>query len=70
LLSQALQLPLGERAKLAADLIASIDGEPDADAEAAWAKEIARRASRAISGKSNGRAWRGVLNRLKSERGK
>jgi len=47
LLAEALQLPVAERAQLAADLIASIDGEPDEDAEAAWAKEIARRAARA-----------------------
>jgi putative addiction module component (TIGR02574 family) len=43
LLSQALRLSLDERAQLAADLIASIDGEPDEDAEAAWAAEIERR---------------------------
>jgi len=70
LLSQALRLSADERAKLAAELIASIDGEPDEDAEAAWAKEITRRAARARAGKSKGRAWRGVIKRLNSERGK
>lgn len=70
LLSQALRLSLDERAQLAAELIASIDGEPDEDAEAAWAKEIARRATRARAGKSKGRPWRAALKRLGSERGK
>lgn len=70
LLSQALRLPLDERAQLAADLIASIDGEADKDADAAWAAEIERRATLAIEGKSKGRPWREVLDRLDPERKK
>ncbi len=70
LLSQALRLPLDERAELAADLIASIDGQPDKDADAAWAAEIERRATRALAGESEGRPWREVLKRLDPERGK
>jgi putative addiction module component (TIGR02574 family) len=70
LLSQALQLPLEERAQLAADLLASIDGEPDEDVDAAWAAEIERRAARALAGKSEGRPWREALRRLDPERGK
>jgi putative addiction module component (TIGR02574 family) len=42
-LAAALALPLDERASLARELIASLDGEPDADAEDAWAVEIERR---------------------------
>ena len=38
-----MQLPLSERAGLA-DLIASLDGEPAEDVEAAWASEIEKRA--------------------------
>jgi hypothetical protein len=41
---QALKLPLDERARLAAELLASMDGEPDADRDALWAVEIERRA--------------------------
>ena len=44
LLENAMQLPLSERAGLAADLIASLDGEPAEDVEAAWASEIEKRA--------------------------
>ena len=53
-LEEALALPVKERADLAVQLLASMDGEPDQDVEAAWAEEIERRARRALSGKSHG----------------
>jgi putative addiction module component (TIGR02574 family) len=56
-LDEALQLDLSERAELAAELLASLDGEPEAEVEAAWAAEIERRASRARSGEDPGRPW-------------
>jgi len=56
-LDEALQLELSERAELAAELLASLDGEPDADVEAAWSAEIERRAARARSGEDPGRTW-------------
>jgi len=56
-LDEALQLDLAERAELAVELIASLDGERDDDAEAAWATEIERRASRARAGEDRGRPW-------------
>jgi putative addiction module component (TIGR02574 family) len=56
-LDEALRLELSERAELAAELLASLDGEPDGDVEAAWAAEIERRAARAKSGKDVGRPW-------------
>ena len=56
-LDEALQLELSERAELAAELLASLDGEPDEDVEAAWAAEIERRAERARSGRDEGRPW-------------
>ena len=43
LLSHVLALPASERARLALCLVESLDGPPDPDAQAAWAKEIARR---------------------------
>jgi putative addiction module component (TIGR02574 family) len=55
LLDEALRLPMAERAKLASELLASMDGEPDADADEAWAAEIERRATRALRGESKGR---------------
>jgi putative addiction module component (TIGR02574 family) len=45
LLHDALDLPVGERAELVANLLASLDGEPEADVEAAWAAEVERRAA-------------------------
>jgi len=49
LLHDAMELPLSERAGVAADLLASLDGEPEADVEAAWASEIERRAREALA---------------------
>ncbi|MBI5477570.1 MAG: hypothetical protein HY906_01870 [Deltaproteobacteria bacterium] len=44
LFETALKLPTDERAALAAELMASIDGEPDADAEEASLKALERAA--------------------------
>ena len=44
-LADALRLDTGARADVAAELLASLDGPADPDAEAAWAAEIARRGS-------------------------
>lgn len=44
LLQDAMELPVSERAELVADLLASLDGEPEAEVEAAWAAEVERRA--------------------------
>ncbi len=65
LLGDALQLSTKQRARLAAELLASIDGEIDPDAEVAWAKEIERRARRALAGKSKGAAWSVVKARVR-----
>ena len=56
-LDEALQLDLSERAELAAELIASLDGERDSDVAAAWAAEIEHRATRARSGEDQGKPW-------------
>jgi putative addiction module component (TIGR02574 family) len=60
LLEDALKLTLSERAELAAELLASLDGAPDADAEAAWAAEIERRAA------DPGRPWPEVRDRIRN----
>ena len=57
LLEDALKLDLPERAELAAELLASLDGAPDEDAEQAWAAEIEQRLARARSGEDSGRPW-------------
>ncbi len=64
-LDEALRLELSERAELAAELLASLDGEPDEDVEAAWAAEIERRAERARSGEDAGKPWIEARDRAK-----
>jgi putative addiction module component (TIGR02574 family) len=67
LLREALALPLEERADVAAELLASLDEPSPADeaaAQAAWAREIERRARRALSGESMGEPWEDVRGRI------
>jgi putative addiction module component (TIGR02574 family) len=64
---RALELPIKERAALAADLLASLDGEPAADVEAAWAAEVERRARALLSGEDPGEAWEDVRAELRDE---
>ena len=48
--SEALSLPESERAELAHNLVASLDGPADPDAEKAWDSEILRRLAEIDSG--------------------
>lgn len=66
---RALRLPIKERAALAAELLASLDGEPEADVDAAWAAEVEQRARRLLSGEDPGHSWEDVRARLKAEFG-
>lgn len=67
LLEDALKLEVTERAKLASELLASLDAEANDDAEAAWAAEIEERAARARSGEDPGKPWPEVRERLKRD---
>ena len=67
LLEDALKLEASERAELASELIASLDGEADEDAEAAWAVEIEERAAGARSGEDPGKPWPEVRDRLERD---
>lgn len=49
-LSEILRLPAEERARLALELLRSLDREPDADAAAAWEAEIERRGAQVDAG--------------------
>jgi putative addiction module component (TIGR02574 family) len=49
-LTAILRLPAEQRAKLALELIRSLDDEGDADAAAAWDDEIERRAAEVEAG--------------------
>ncbi|MBI4604201.1 MAG: addiction module protein [Planctomycetes bacterium] len=67
LLSAALSLPEIERAVLARELIASLDGPPDADAEEAWALEIQRRLELHEKDPSRGEDWEKVKRRIEQK---
>ncbi|HYV40883.1 MAG TPA: addiction module protein [Thermoanaerobaculia bacterium] len=67
LLETALKLPSRDRARLAGELIASLDGPPDEGAEEAWAAEIERRAAEVDSGKVKLLDWETVRDRAKRE---
>lgn len=67
LLREALALPAEERADVAAELLASLDEPPAEDpaaVQAAWAKEIERRARRVLAGDSAGEPWEDVRDRV------
>jgi putative addiction module component (TIGR02574 family) len=63
-LHDALELSADDRAELAADLLASLDGPPDADASAAWTDEIRRRVDGALAGDVKGTPWLELRDRL------
>ena len=66
-LREALALPVEERADVAAELLASLDepGTMDpAAVEAAWAREIDKRARRVMAGESLGEPWEDVRARV------
>lgn len=69
LLREALALPPAERADVAAELLASLDGtETDvADVEVAWAAEIEKRARRVLAGDSSGIPWEDVRRRAEAD---
>lgn len=64
LLQDAMELPVPERAELAADLLASLDGEPAGEVEAAWTAEIERRAREAIADPEDDIPWEQVRAEL------
>ncbi len=65
ILSAALKLPITERAEVAAELLASLDGDADPDVERAWALEIERRVARLRAGEASGRPWSEVRDELR-----
>jgi putative addiction module component (TIGR02574 family) len=65
LLEAALALPLDDRAELAREIIASLDGPPDAGAEQAWAVEIRRRVREVERGGVKAVPWAEAEKRIK-----
>lgn len=66
LLEEALKLTPNERAKIAAELLSSLD-DRDEDVKAAWAAEIARRAADAESDPEDEEDWRTALDDIRRE---
>jgi len=67
LIEQVLRLPVDERAEIASEILASLDGEGESGVDAAWAVEIERRAERVLSGESQGEDWEDVRKRIERE---
>lgn len=66
LLAEALRLEPSERAKLAAELLSSLDDRDD-DVKAAWAAEISRRAAEAVTDPDDEEDWRTALDDVRRE---
>ena len=66
-LADALRLDLDARAKVAAELLASLDGPADPDAEAAWTVEIERRVAAIEAGTVKLESWSDVKRRIERE---
>lgn len=67
ILADALRLETAERAELAAELIASLDGPPDENVEAAWAAELDRRVAAIDAGTTKLEPWTDVKQRIEQE---
>ncbi len=59
-----LTLSAGERAKLAHDLLRSLDGPADSDVDAAWIEEIERRARELADGSVQPVDWEVARERI------
>lgn len=67
ILADALRLDAPERAELAAELLASLTGPADANAEAAWDAEIDRRVAAIEAGTAQLEPWESVRRRIERE---
>lgn len=66
-LADALRLDAVARAELAAELLASLDGPADADAESAWNVEIDRRIEAIEAGTIRLEPWEQVKRRIEKD---
>lgn len=66
-LAEALRLDPSARAHVASELLASLDGPADADAETAWIAEIERRVAAIESGTAQLEPWADVKHRIERE---
>jgi hypothetical protein len=66
-LGEALDLTDEERAEVALELVASLDGPKDADAEDAWVVEIERRARCVLADPDGGEGWSAARAEIESK---
>lgn len=66
-LAEALRLEPDARAEVAAELLASLDGPVDPDAEAAWDAEIDRRVEAIEAGSIGLESWSEVKQRIERD---
>ena len=66
-LADALCLGPDERAGLAVEVLASLDGPADQDAESAWEQEISRRGQAIEAGTVELESWDDVKRRIEKE---
>jgi hypothetical protein len=65
-LGDAMSLSDDERAEVALELVASLDGPRDVDAEDEWIVEIERRARRVLADPNGGEDWASVRAEIES----
>jgi putative addiction module component (TIGR02574 family) len=63
---EALRLPEAERARLAAELLASLEGEAEDGVEAAWAAEVEKRKAQVARGEAHLVPWEQVKAEVKA----
>jgi len=66
-LADALRLDADTRAELVAELLASLDGPSDPEAESAWDAEIARRIQAIEAGQIRLEPWEAVKRRIERD---
>jgi putative addiction module component (TIGR02574 family) len=66
-LAEALRLDTKDRAEIAIELLASLDGPADPDAAAAWEKEIQRRVDALEAGTEQLESWESVKRRIATD---
>jgi putative addiction module component (TIGR02574 family) len=66
-LAKAMRLDAKSRAELVTELLASLDGPPDPDAEAAWEAEIQRRVAALEAGNVALESWDSVKRRIEKD---
>lgn len=64
IIDAVLRLPLDERARVAREILRSLDEGSDADADAAWLLEIERRMADFDQGGDPGEEWSVVRDRI------